>query len=106
LTLSSGADGWFDSYGEIPWVEESARLDNLAIYLHQYPDFIGYIAFYRGKNESRQQFRARLDRAKRHLVSAGKAKIEQLVFVDAGKREKRWTILQPVEKGKASPKFF
>ena len=42
------ATSWFDSYGDISWDEELLHLDNLAIYLHQNRNMIGYLAFYPG----------------------------------------------------------
>ena len=44
-------DSPFDSYGNICFEDEKARLDNFAIALQQNPEWIGYIVVYAG-NES------------------------------------------------------
>ena len=85
----SGGDARkFDEYSTIPFSDEKARLDNLAIYLKREPKLIGYIITYAGQQARADEAEARADRAKSYLVNERGIKSEHVVTIDGGYREK------------------
>lgn len=99
------ADKWFDSYGNISWQEEQARLGNFAIFLERNPDMIGYIAFYIGDKDSSKKVKQRIKRGKKFLLSKFKVEESRIAIINAGKKEETEIILQPVSKNVPPPKF-
>ena len=59
----------FDEYTNIPFKEEKARLDNLAIQLQLDPNYIGYFLVYAGQRSCIGEAQARAVRAKNYLVN-------------------------------------
>jgi hypothetical protein len=57
-------DSPFDSYGNLCFEDEKARLDNFAITLEQNPNFIGYIVVYAGNESCAGEAQFRGNRAK------------------------------------------
>jgi hypothetical protein len=55
-------DEVFDSYGDIDWQLEKARLDNFAFSLQRNPSYVGYILVYAGRLACRGEARARAER--------------------------------------------
>ena len=98
-------DGWYDAYGEIPWKEEALRLDSFAFDLRRHPNYLGYVAIYAGKNESADRVKARTARSKDHLVAKRNIEEGRIIMINAGRKDKRWTILQPVDKNTPAPDF-
>jgi hypothetical protein len=59
-------------WGKIPFSEEKARLDNLAIYIQkEEPTFIAYLIVYGGKRGCAGEAQAHAVRAKNYLVNKG-----------------------------------
>jgi hypothetical protein len=75
----------FDEYGNILYGDEKARLDNLAIQLHNEPDSVGYLIFYAGRKLTRAAAKARANRAKNYLAT--KRDMKRIVIIDGGRRE-------------------
>jgi hypothetical protein len=103
------ATSYFDQYfGNIPWYEEKARLDNLALELKREPDFIGYIGFRIGLKENRQKINSRIARMKKYLVSNLKIKESRIVFVISkfpSEVKETVIVLQPLTKKTPPPVF-
>jgi hypothetical protein len=78
----------FDEYSNIPFSDEKARLDNLAIHLRREPKLIGYIITYAGRQARAGEAKARAVRAENYLVSERGIEPERVVTVDGGYREK------------------
>ena len=85
--------------------EEVLHLDNFAVYLERNRDFTGYIAFFSGKDDPAEKVTARMARVRDHLLCERKVPKDRLVLIDAGRREKIKTILQPVRKDTPPPDF-
>lgn len=98
-------DGWFDSYGLIPWEEERLHLDNFAIYLERNSDSNGYIAFYVGEKDEAKEIEKRTARATNYLICERKIAKNRIIVVNAGKRQETKIVLQPVSKDKPTPDF-
>ena len=92
------ATGYFDSFGNIPWVEERAHLENFAGNLISNPDAIGYIGFYTGRKGKSKLVKSRITRAKNYLISEFKIDASRIVMVNGGKSDETTIILQPIEK--------
>lgn len=74
----------FDEWGDIPFSDEKARLDNAAITLHnQLPRNIIYLVIYAGQRACVGEAKARGIRAKKHLMSRG-IPPAQVVWIDGG----------------------
>lgn len=99
------ADSWFDEYGKLPWAEERLRLDNFGRFLQKKSEFHGFIACYRGRDESRESFNRRVAKVERYLRDRFALKSDRLSVVLRKNAGQRWTILQPVEKGADDPIF-
>jgi hypothetical protein len=80
-------DRLFDTYGNIPFNAEKARLDNLAIQLQNEPGAQGYIIAYAGRRARVGQAKARLTRAKNYLIEPHGIRADRLVLIDGGHRE-------------------
>lgn len=103
LTASSAFDQPFDTYGDISWDDERARLDNFAVALQQEPNYVGYIIVYAGKRAclNEAQFRAR--RAKKYLMDCRSIQGNRIIWLDGGYHENLEVILQPVLHGALKP---
>lgn len=97
---SSIVDAPFDEYGNVCWLDETARLDNFAIQLQQNPDWIGYITVYAGRRSCTGEAQARALRAKKWVVGTRGVKPNRIVLRDGGYREDVTTVLQPMLRGK------
>ena len=62
---SVSSDSFFDSYGDLDWESEQARLDNFAIFLLNNSAFVGHIFVWAGKRACRGEAQARAMRAKK-----------------------------------------
>lgn len=67
-TPLAAPDSFFDSYGDLDWEWEKARLDNFAVFLSHDPAFIGHIFVWVGKRACKGEAQARAVRAKNYLV--------------------------------------
>jgi hypothetical protein len=103
ITNQVKADQYFDTYGNISWEEEKARLTAFAIELKYDSNMIGYIGFYIGKKDKADKIKARINRAKKYLIRDLKIKESRVKIIELGMRDEALTILQPVQKDKPSP---
>ena len=74
----------FDQWGDIPFGDERARLDNAAIQLRHDPGFIIYLVIYAAKKSCVGEARARGIRAKNYLVRYRHVKPGQVIWIDGG----------------------
>jgi hypothetical protein len=92
-------DSPFDTYGDLCFEDEKARLDNFAIALQQNPDWIGYVVVYAGSQSCAGEAWYRANRAKKWVVSRG-IQSDRIVVRDAGYLDDVTTRLQPWPKNK------
>lgn len=76
----------FDTYGNIRFFDETARLDNFAIQLMNV-DAYGYIVVYAGRKATVNEAQRRADRAKNYLVKVRDIESGRLYAVDGGYSE-------------------
>jgi hypothetical protein len=86
-----------DSYGNLCWEEEQARLNNFATQLQGNPALTGFIIVYAGRASCRGEAKYRAERAKKWITKHG-IKAERIILKDGGYRERVETVLQPMEK--------
>lgn len=89
----------FDDYSDIPWADETGRLDNFAIALQHDPKLTGYIIVYAGQRACVGEAEDRARRAKKYLVETRGIQESRVKWIDGGYREKLIVILQPVPPG-------
>jgi len=90
VNRSSGiepVDQILDSYGDIAWEDEKARLDNFAIHLLESPEYTGYIFVYAGRRACPGEAQARAVRAKKYVVEVRGVDASRVVWRDGGYRE-------------------
>jgi hypothetical protein len=97
--VTSVADQWFDSYGDLSWADEKAHLDNFAIALQQDSDLIGNIIVYAGRRSCVNEAKDRALRAKNYLVETRGIQESRIKWIDGGYREELTVILQPAPRG-------
>ena len=85
--LGCGLLAKFDEYGDLPFSDEKARLDNFAIQLVNDEDMRGYIIVYAGRKATVAEAQVRGMRARDYLISARKINPERLKAIDGGHRE-------------------
>lgn len=85
----------FDNYSDIPWRDETGRLDNFAVALQHDPTLIGYIIVYAGRQACVAEAENRALRAKKYLVEARGIQESRIKLIDGGYREELTVILQP-----------
>ena len=96
----------FDEYGDIPWEDEKARLDNLAIQLQQDPDLIGYVLVYDAAGGCAGEAQARAVRAKRYVVEYRGIAWNRVIWRQEGYQSDIHTVLQPVKRNIILPRPF
>lgn len=74
----------FDTYGDISFEDEQARLDNFAITAQELPNLNLYIVCYGGRRGYRGEAMARCERAKRYLVGRRNIAPGRVVLVNGG----------------------
>ena len=89
----------FDDYSDIPWLDETGRLDNFAIALQHDPSLIAYIIVYAGRKACVAEAEDRARRAKKYLVETRGIPESRVKWIDGGYREELTVILQPVPPG-------
>lgn len=87
-------DSSFDTYGNICFEDEKARLDNFAIALQQDPNLIGYIVVYAGDKSCAGEAAFRGNRAKQWVVKRG-ISAARIIVKDGGFETDVSTRLQP-----------
>ena len=95
-----------DSYGDVRFNDEKARLDNFAVVLAtEPPDAKGYIIGYGGSYRARKcHGLARGNRARRWLVEMRTIDARRVIVVDGGFRDTPATELWLVRNGEEIPK--
>ncbi|MFN2415665.1 MAG: hypothetical protein ABR603_11010 [Pyrinomonadaceae bacterium] len=88
-----------DEYGNIPFEDEKARLDNFAIELQNDPTAKDHVTCYGGRVGRAGAARRRCERAKRYLVGHRRIPAAQIVAVDGGYREDLTVTLWIVPEG-------
>ena len=88
----SAPDAPFDSYRDLCFEEEKARLDNFAIALQQNPAWIGLVMVYAGRRSCAGEARYRAQRAKKWIMKRG-IEPDRIVVKDAGYEEEVTTTL-------------
>jgi hypothetical protein len=76
-----------DEYGNIPFSDEKARLDNFAITLQEAPELTGYVIAYGGRRARVGVARERVERAKNYLFTRRQIEAGRVVTIDGGFRE-------------------
>jgi hypothetical protein len=97
--LTSVADQWFDSYGNLSGDDEKAHLDNFAIALQHDPNLIGYIIVYAGRRACVDEAKDRALRAKKYVVETRGIQESRVKWIDGGYRVDLTVILQPIPRG-------
>jgi hypothetical protein len=96
-----------DTYGNVAFDDEKARLDNFAIALQNEPGSQGYIIGYSGRTGRRGEGIARAERAKNYLVTSRGLEASRIITVDGGYREalevELWLVPQGVTAPAATP---
>jgi hypothetical protein len=77
----------FDTFGDIRFEDEKARLDNFAIQIMNQKDAHGFIIVYAGRKATVNQAQRRANRAKNYMVNVRGIDKERLYAVDGGYRE-------------------
>jgi hypothetical protein len=76
----------YDSYGNVCWENEKARLDNFAVQLLNHPDLTGQISVSAGRISCKGEAQYRAERAKKWVIKrgvpAGRVVIKYDVFKD------------------------
>jgi len=76
-----------DFYGNIPFEDEQARLDNFAIELQNDPTSTGYIQCYGGRVGYEGEARRRCERAKEYISNVRGISADRIVTEDGGFKE-------------------
>jgi hypothetical protein len=92
-----------DSYGDIGFEDEKARLDNFVIQLFNQEKSTGYILVYAGRLSYEGEAAERLLRAKDYLVKHRRMKPEQIITIDGGYKEDFEVILMIASQGATAP---
>lgn len=77
----------FDQYGNIPFEDEKARLDNFAIQILNEPDARGYLIAYGGRITYPGEAVKRADRAKAYITGRSNFMDDRVTTIDGGYRE-------------------
>ena len=93
----------FDSYGNIKFEDEKARLDNFAIQLQNDPLASGYIHMFAGRITFENEAQERLDRAKSYLADFRELDRNRIVTVDCGYSTEFWAQMWIVPLGAKPP---
>jgi hypothetical protein len=93
----------FDTYSDIRFEDEKARLDNFAIQVLNSPDERGAIMVFAGNPTYRGEAQYRLQRAKDYLVKVRRIDPARLVLTDGGYKPEVTTILYLIYKNEHVP---
>ena len=92
-----------DSYGNIKFKDEKARLDGLVAELKKEPHAQGYIMVYAGRRARRGEAATRARLARKYLVKAKGLDARRIVALDGGYRQEFTVDLFVVPPGAAGP---
>jgi hypothetical protein len=93
----------FDSYGNLPLVEEKQRLDSFLTTLKEVKNRKGYIITYAGKPARAGEAKERAEREKNYLVKVRRFPAGRLYTIDGGYREKPKVELYVVDGSNCPP---
>jgi hypothetical protein len=93
----------FDSYGDIDFEDEKARLDNFVIQLFNQETSTGYIFVYAGRRSYEGEAAERLLRAKDYLVKHRRMSPERIITIDGGYKEDLAVTLMIAPQGATAP---
>jgi hypothetical protein len=93
----------FDSYGDLRFKDEKARLLNFAIELRNQPGSQGYVIAYARRDDSAGSANSRAERAKLYLVNEQGIDGGRIVMVDGGTRKERTVELYITPQGGVPP---
>ena len=91
---------WTDRYGNIPWEDEKARLDNFAIQLMSDSNLAGHVIVNAGLVSCKGEAQARATRAKNYMVTVRGVPPDRILWRDMGYRESFEVSLWLVPAGK------
>jgi hypothetical protein len=97
----------FDEWSGLPFSDEKARLDNLAIQWQQSPSNLIHIVIYAGRRTCAGEAQVHWNRVRDWLVHERSVPIEKISWIDGGYREKQTLIcwLWPAEFRKPEPPY-
>ena len=93
----------FDSYGDIKFEDEQARLDNFAIQVSTYPQSSGLIMMFAGQKTFEKEAEQRLERIRSYLSDVRGLDPVRVVTVDCGFARELTTKLYVVPHGATLP---
>ena len=93
----------FDTYSNISFSNEMARLDNFAIQLQTVPDWKGYIMVYAGRRARPNEAKIRAERARDYLIKRRSIDPARVVAIDGGYREEFGVELYLIHKDYHAP---
>ena len=94
----------FDEYGDLPFSDEKARLDNFAIQLASQQNSVGYLMVYAGKKAVVGEALLRANRARDYLLNVRKLDPEKFKTIDGGHHEELTIQLFIAPRGMSPPK--
>jgi hypothetical protein len=77
----------FDEYTNLPFSDEKARLDNVAIQLQHEPSTVAWYFIFAGTESCAGEARLRAIRAKNYIVKKHGIPADRIIWVDEGYRE-------------------
>jgi hypothetical protein len=83
----------FDEWGDLPFRDEKARLDNAAISLSKNSGYIMYLVVSAGSTACVGEAKARGSRAKNYLVRKRHVNEQQIVWIDGGHEDTVTTVV-------------
>lgn len=93
----------FDEYGEQPFEDEKARLDNFAIQILNTPELNGHVIVYAGRKATVAQAQIHANRIKNYLLSVREVDPNRVSVVDGGHHEDFTVQLHVIPNGIAPP---
>jgi hypothetical protein len=92
-----------DTYPDLSFCDEMARLDNLAIELQNGADWKGYIVVYAGRRARPTEAKKRAERARSYIIRRRGLTPERVVAIDGGYREEFGVELYLIHKDHHAP---
>jgi hypothetical protein len=93
----------FDTYGNISWNDEKARLDNLVLQLRNESSAVAHIIAYGGRRTCLGEAQARASRAKNYLVNERGVEFSRVIWRDGSYRENLEVEIYIFPRGVAEP---
>lgn len=95
-----------DEYGDIPFEDEQARLDNFAIELQNDPASTGFIMCYGGRVGYEGEARRRCARAKEYISNKRGIAADRIITADGGFKETLTVLVWVVPPGALTPEAY